>query len=264
MNRPVDRFRTDFVRLGDDEPKFAHRYPDLDQAPPRPVFIADIRGIDAVRAAFEELWAYFKPDLLDAFMAAVTSLPHKLGHFAAVLAALAASPFVPMGDPFAHQNGANGDKDAMDEDSSVQQNVGRVIIDHLVAQLVILVERQQWRSTRLVLHLFAHLASLPIPLVDCQSLAATLGALATALEPENKTTGYEDDIARAIIECYARVEGDYRNLPDFEPVVDAVKAYAARRKIDRDFLLSSHVSSEHYFDVREMVSPTADAASPSA
>ena len=71
LGRPVDRFRTDFVRFGDDESKFSHRYPDLDQPPMRAVFLADIRGVDGVRGAFEELWSRFRPDLIDAFASSV-------------------------------------------------------------------------------------------------------------------------------------------------------------------------------------------------
>jgi len=258
MGRPVDRFRTDFVRFGDDESKFSHRYPDLDQPPMRAVFLADIRGVDGVRGAFEELWSRFRPDLIDAFASSVFALPHKLPHFAAVLAALAASSFVP------NEGRGPGPKreDGMDEDAlpEVQPNIGRIIIDQLVQILVQLTEDRRWRSLRLLvrlvqsialtpqLHLFAHLASLAVPLVDVQSLVATLGAFAAALE--SASTGYEDEIARAIAECYARLDGDVRQAPDLEAIVETVRTYAAKRKIDREFLLDASVDQERYQDVR--------------
>lgn len=149
-SRPVDRFRTDFVRFGDDELKFGHRYLELDSPPSRSVFAADIRGVDEVRRAFEDLWPRFRPDLIDAFASAVFALPHKLPHLAAVLAALAASTYAPREER--PPSPRKRDDAAMDEDAApeVQSNVGRIIIEQLVQILVQLVEDRRWRSVRLL------------------------------------------------------------------------------------------------------------------
>ena len=85
-----------------------------------------------------------------------------------------------------------------------------------------------------------------------QSLVATLGAYASALE--SASTGYEDEIARTIAECYARLDGDIRQLPELEAVIETVRTYAAKRKIDREFLLDPSVDQERYSDVRPPLS----------
>ncbi|KAH9814154.1 MIF4G like-domain-containing protein [Melampsora americana] len=143
-NDIVDQFLNTVWRLGDSD-RFDFR-----------------REIPETVHLIEQHFRHWPADVLTAFRIATVELPHKLPHYALLIALLSTPPVTkPTETPIGLQ---------------VIRELGRAFQQHI--------DNRRWRSTRLCVQLFGQLNSLQRPLVSDRSLLAILQAFVRVLSDE--------------------------------------------------------------------------------
>ena len=139
-------------------------------------------------------------------------------------------------------------------------NIGVEIVKDLVKAFQNHLDTRRWRSVRfsvskaqeqflpvlpvisakldLQLHLFAHLASLPKPLISTSSLLDLLHqSFVTVLNNEpGLRTERGDELVRVVLETLMRLRGQDKSGETLEGISNGIKVYMASRKLDIDFL----------------------------
>ncbi|KAG0150049.1 hypothetical protein CROQUDRAFT_652715 [Cronartium quercuum f. sp. fusiforme G11] len=116
----------------------------------------------------EQHFKHWPADVLTAFRIAAVELPHKLPHYA-LLIALLSTP----------SNSAS-----ISPDQTQQQPIGLQVIKELSRSFQQHIDKRRWRSTRLSVQLFAQLNLLQRPLVSDKSLLALLKAFVRVLSDD--------------------------------------------------------------------------------
>jgi nuclear cap-binding protein subunit 1 len=100
------------------------------------------------------------------------------------------------------------------------------------------------------LHLFAHLASLPTPLIAPQSFISLLPSFVSVLDEPGVRANRGDEAVRIIVEALLRMQGERIQDSQVEPLLEAIRSYLPGRKLDRA-LFTEEKHNEQFEDVRE-------------
>lgn len=131
-------------------------------------------------------------------------------------------------------------------------NVGLEIVRDLVKAFQNHLDARRWRSVRFSLHLFAHLASLPKPLVDAGSLLNLLrDSFVSALENEPGLRAERgDELVRVVLETLIRLSADRGLDADaLEGIKAGIAGYMTSRQLDTAFLASGTGNEGQWVDV---------------
>ena len=104
----------------------------------------------------------------------------------------------------------------------------------------------------LQLHLFAHLASLPKPLVDSSSLLSLLqNSFVSVLENEPGLRAERgDELVRVVLETLIRLSSDNGlNADSLEGIKSGIQGYMTSRQLDIAFLSSGTGNETQWIDV---------------
>ncbi|GAA5880762.1 hypothetical protein JCM16303_004343 [Sporobolomyces ruberrimus] len=198
----------------------------------------------------EEVESWFfkeKPVVFLAFRAAVSELPHKLHHYASLLAHLSLKSITPpvslaarlsnssappsysapsapglpskpvsaIDSEQSENHGENNDEvkredngnDAEREEAKV--NVGKEIVEDLMKAFQAFLDERKWKSVRYCVTLFAQLTSIPLsaPLVAPTSLMTLLSSFLSVLDEPGLRLSRGDECVRIIVEALLRLEG---------------------------------------------------------
>ena len=121
-------------------------------------------------------------------------------------------------------------------------------------------------SRNMQLHLFAHLASLPRPLVDASSLLTLLHA--SFLLPLENEPGLRaergDELVRVVLETVLRLSPATGVMQagneTLESIRTGVQTYMSARQVDRQFLGGESGNAEQWIDVGRLASPSPTAS----
>lgn len=130
-------------------------------------------------------------------------------------------------------------------------SLGLEIVRDLVKSFQSHLDSRHWRSTRLTLSFFAHLASLPSPLVSPTSLVALLGSFAAAWEEVMGKAARGDECVRVVGEALLRsnlLASTEGRVEGVDAVLSSMKTYMASRKLERG-LLNDDALAAQYDDV---------------
>jgi nuclear cap-binding protein subunit 1 len=122
---------------------------------------------------------------------------------------------------------------------------GYEIVGELIKGFEADLANRKWRSVRLHLLLFAHLASLPRPLITTASLLNTLTAFASITEEYGVGANRADECVRIVLETLARLTAE----ADSGGLVQLLQGYMSGRTLTHDFLAAPETLGQ-YDDVR--------------
>lgn len=243
--------------------------------------------IEALKMETREIWSKFgSSDILRGFRIAVAECPHKLAWLATLLGLLAnepltlataaapsnkvaARPLVTMTNALDGTLSHSGGDTTAEKDSEMAPttrpsttttpsttvvNLGLEIVKDLVKAFQNHLDARRWRSVRFSLHLFAHLASLPKPLVDPQSLLSLLrDSFVSVLENEPGLRAERgDELVRVVLETLLRLAPSGSGGLDadsLEGIKSGIQGYMASRQLDTAFLASGTGNEAQWVDV---------------
>ncbi|SCV70543.1 BQ2448_3305 [Microbotryum intermedium] len=134
-------------------------------------------------------------------------------------------------------------------------NAGHAIIADLGKALQLWLDQRKWRNVRYTMCVFAHLTSIPapvVPVVKVSSLLALLQPFAAVLGEAGLRASRGDECARIIAETLLRATSVTSD--DDETLRDAVDLYLARRKLQKELFGDSETTSQFEDHLESLVS----------
>ncbi|KAK4056523.1 Nuclear cap-binding protein subunit 1 [Microbotryomycetes sp. JL221] len=226
--------------------------------------------------------------VFETMRAAVIELPHKLPHYAALIAKLATEsssapslmrrvdmpikalpgratagakwehanndgePAAPA-DPSAGDMAATNDAQMADEvtKDDDEPNVGREIVLDLAKAFQTYLDERKWRSVRFSILLFAHLTRAPAgsPLVDLSSLISVLRSFAVVLDEPGLRAARGDECVRIIAETILRL-GEVEGLDSLK---DSLQSYLSARQIDKNVFAAEGAQDQFEDPIEQLI-----------
>ncbi|GAA5927562.1 Sto1p [Sporobolomyces koalae] len=247
---------------------------------------------DLPRLAQEvESW-YFKDKsvVFLAFRAAVSELPHKLHHYASLLAYLSlkavapptslasrlsgpssypAAPGLPTrpvesGEGDAATTGEENENQSEGAEEVVKINVGKEIVEDLMKAFQAFLDERKWKSVRYCVTLFTQLTSLPVssPLVASTSLLTLLSSFLSVLDEPGLRLSRGDECVRIIVEALLRLEGGdegaFAAAGGLDSLREGIQAYADARKVGKDAFADEETKGQWVDTLEYLVSSLFD------
>ncbi|KDE05505.1 hypothetical protein MVLG_04099 [Microbotryum lychnidis-dioicae p1A1 Lamole] len=134
-------------------------------------------------------------------------------------------------------------------------NAGHAIIADLGKALQLWLDQRKWRNVRYTMCVFAHLTSIPapiVPVVKVSSLLALLQPFAAVLGEAGLRASRGDECARIIAETLLRATSI--SSDDDETLRDAVDLYLARRKLEKELFGDPETTSQFEDRLESLVS----------
>ncbi|GAA6063502.1 hypothetical protein JCM10212_004764 [Sporobolomyces blumeae] len=217
------------------------------------------------------------------FRAAVSELPHKLHHYAALLAHLSlksvsppvslasrisgpasyegrsqsSTPLVPglpskpvetdPDAPPAEPEEKMATEDGADDKPEAEKvNVGKAIVEDLMKAFQAFLDERKWRSVRYCVTLFAQLTALPThaPLVAVSSLMTLLTSFLSVLDEPGLRAARGDECVRIIVEALLRTDGSDAESSGVETLKTGVQNYMAGRRIEKDVFADEETKAQ--------------------
>ncbi|GAA5965784.1 hypothetical protein JCM3765_007346 [Sporobolomyces pararoseus] len=214
-----------------------------------------------------EAW-YFKdkPTVLLSFRAAISELPHKLHHYASLLAHLSLNPvnrpislasrITPSapGLPPKPISSIEGEQPEEEVEMMNKVNVGKEIVEDLMKAFQSFLDERKWKSVRYSVNLFSQLTMLPkeSPLIASTSLLTLLSSFLSVLDEPGLRLSRGDECVRIIVESLLRIEGGdegaYQAAGGLESLKEGISNYLELRK---DLILKSGKESFADEETRE-------------
>lgn len=221
-----------------------------------------------------ESWFFRDQDLVFlAFRAAVSEMPHKIPHYAALLARLSTNAIAPPASLASRLGGApkftpaagrspprasapseaetetkgadaegtaeaaaevEESKPAAPEPEKV--NVGHAIVQDLAKALQAFLDERKWKSIRYLVILFATLTTMPpsVPVVTVSSLLSLLNSFVSVLDEPGLKATRGDECVRIIIEALLRLDSTALSEPAVEMLREGIEGYVSSRRIEKE------------------------------
>ncbi|ORY91755.1 MIF4G like-domain-containing protein [Leucosporidium creatinivorum] len=215
--------------------------------------------------------------VLSTFRVAITELPHKLPHFAALIAHLSLTavgapaptlesriapaprldlptrplPARPAGLPSkpvdteeipAEQDVEMKADDSINKDEKI--NVGKMLVADLIKAFQVYLDERKWRNVRYCVLLFAHLTQIPTPtpLVSPSSLITLLSSFTSVLDEPGLRAARGDECVRIVVEALLHLD---RATEGTEGLRDSVQSYLAARRLDKELFADAETAGQY-------------------
>ncbi|GAA5986795.1 hypothetical protein JCM10908_000901 [Rhodotorula pacifica] len=202
-----------------------------------------------------------------AFRSAGSEMPHKIPHYAALLARLSVNAVTPpvslasrIGGPskFTPAAGqspprgaapaepkeeadANGAAEAEEAKPAAapepeKVNVGHAIVQDLAKAFQAFLDERRWKSVRYSVILFATLTTMPssAPVVTLSSLISLLNSFVSMLDEPGLKATRGDECVRIVIEALLRLDSVALSEPGVELLREGVETYISSRRIEKE------------------------------
>ncbi|BGP23709.1 Nuclear cap-binding protein subunit 1 [Rhodotorula toruloides] len=237
------------------------------------------------------------------FRAAVSEMPHKLPHYAALLAHLSLKaveppvslasrisanptpaswppppadaaplasglPAKPVVDGDDAQMTGEDEKEGNGEQKKEVEkvNVGKEIVQDLMKAFQAFLDERKWKSVRYCVTLFSYMTSMPpaSPVVSASSLVNLLASFVSVLDEPGLRAARGDECVRIIVEALLRLDENALAESGVGTLRDGVQAYLSSRRIDNDLFADEASKAQCQDPLEQLVTALSSASSSDA